>query len=320
MMRQDGNAEEKRKYSFTDVVEKKVKQQGAIDVKSIRRDSDQHKAGLKHVMVTRGRADSSVIDEDNKEEVEKLIRREFPENLKHDGLDLYGVVEAVICSPQRHDVYARAEWRVNNWVEMYGPDQKWHIAMISRIEERELEDTNIELMEEALLKTQKIMNAEIEKVLAKTNQMVEKLRTELRSKEKPADEKSEGTANKWKLKVTEVIEKNKEEVEKLDAFEKAKRLSQLSREMHKIKKDEVTEMSRVKEVKRYEYLYDCGLHYKMIKPKFIRAPEEGLRVVFGDRPWLWQQYALLKYEERIKFSLGHKEVRSCEKRSDKLEM
>ncbi|GMH60248.1 hypothetical protein TrST_g4495 [Triparma strigata] len=313
MMRQDGNAEEKKKYSFTDVVEKKVKQQGAIDVKSIRRDSDQHKVGLKHVMVTRGRADSSVIDEDNKEKVEDLIRREFPENLKHDGLDLYGVVEAVICSPQRHDVYAGAEWRVNNWVEMYGPDQKWHIAMISRIEERELEDTNIELMEEALLKTQKMMNTEIENVLAETQQMVEKLRTELTIKETPVDQdkKIEGTASKWKAKVNtyyiEVVEKNKKEAEKLDVFQQAKRSSQFSREMHKIKMEQVTEMSRVKEVKRYEYLYDCGLHYKMIKPKFIRAPEEGLRVVFGDRPWLWQQYALLKYEERIKFSLGHKE-------------
>ncbi|GMH93194.1 hypothetical protein TrVE_jg9571 [Triparma verrucosa] len=323
MMRQDGNVEEKKKRIVVEkwpksVGEKKMKQQGVVDVdltKSVRRDSDLHRFGLKHVMETRGRTASSVIGDDTDEkiysistkDVEELIKQEFPKNLKHEHLDLYSVIEAVICSPSQHDVHAGAEWRVNNWVEMYGPDQKWHIAMISRIEERELEDTNMELMEEALLKTQKIVNTEIEKVLAKTNQMVEKLRTELRTKEKTADEKSEGTANKWKLKVREVIEKNKEEVEKLDAFEKAKRLSQLSREMHKIKKNEVTEMSKVKEVLRHEYLYDCGLHYTMIKPKFIRAPEEGLRVVFGARPWLWQQYALLKYEERIKFSLGHKE-------------
>ena len=30
-----------------------------------------------------------------------------------------------------------------------------------------------------------------------------------------------------------------------------------------------------------------------------------MRVVFGDRPWLWQQYVLLKYEERVRFSPGH---------------
>lgn len=77
--------------------------------------------------------------------------------------------------------------------------------------------------------------------------------------------------------------------------------------MTRVKEERLAEISKIARITRYEYLYDCGLHYKLIGPKFIRAPEEGLRVIFGNRPWLWQQYALLKYEERVQFSLGHKD-------------
>jgi len=42
-----------------------------------------------------------------------------------------------------------------------------------------------------------------------------------------------------------------------------------------------------------------------ILEKDIRAPEEGLRCVFGSRPWVWQQWACLKLENALRFQDGH---------------
>eukprot|EP00592_Proboscia_alata_P015587 CAMPEP_0194394696 /NCGR_PEP_ID=MMETSP0174-20130528/123998_1 /TAXON_ID=216777 /ORGANISM="Proboscia alata, Strain PI-D3" /LENGTH=581 /DNA_ID=CAMNT_0039190523 /DNA_START=1347 /DNA_END=3089 /DNA_ORIENTATION=- len=44
---------------------------------------------------------------------------------------------------------------------------------------------------------------------------------------------------------------------------------------------------------------------RMIKPKLIRSSESGLRCIFGARPWVWQQFALLKLENAIRFHKGH---------------
>eukprot|EP00816_Leptocylindrus_hargravesii_P006554 CAMPEP_0196805842 /NCGR_PEP_ID=MMETSP1362-20130617/5665_1 /TAXON_ID=163516 /ORGANISM="Leptocylindrus danicus, Strain CCMP1856" /LENGTH=847 /DNA_ID=CAMNT_0042178997 /DNA_START=230 /DNA_END=2770 /DNA_ORIENTATION=- len=37
----------------------------------------------------------------------------------------------------------------------------------------------------------------------------------------------------------------------------------------------------------------------------IRAPEEGLRRIFGMGPWIWQQYALLRLESKLRFQDKH---------------
>ncbi len=44
---------------------------------------------------------------------------------------------------------------------------------------------------------------------------------------------------------------------------------------------------------------------RMLNKAKIRHPESGLKAIFGHRPWLWQQYACLKLEEKIRFQENH---------------
>jgi len=50
-------------------------------------------------------------------------------------------------------------------------------------------------------------------------------------------------------------------------------------------------------------------YYAGIERKFceedVRSPEEGLKIVFGNRPWVWQQWAILKLEDKLRFQEGH---------------
>jgi hypothetical protein len=44
-----------------------------------------------------------------------------------------------------------------------------------------------------------------------------------------------------------------------------------------------------------------------IRAEELRSPEQGLRLVFGTRPWLWQQWACLKIEHVLRFQKGHQD-------------
>ena len=54
----------------------------------------------------------------------------------------------------------------------------------------------------------------------------------------------------------------------------------------------------------YVYAYNLGKG-KLVPPFLVRAPEEGLKRVFGMRPWLWQQWAMLRVSELVRFQDGH---------------
>lgn len=47
------------------------------------------------------------------------------------------------------------------------------------------------------------------------------------------------------------------------------------------------------------FTYNAGLS-RNIPEKDIRAPEAGLKILFGARPWIWQQWAMLKVEEKLR--------------------
>jgi len=52
------------------------------------------------------------------------------------------------------------------------------------------------------------------------------------------------------------------------------------------------------------YFYHAGSDRKF-REEDIRSPEEGLKRIFGNRPWIWQQWAMLKLEEKLRFQEGH---------------
>jgi len=52
------------------------------------------------------------------------------------------------------------------------------------------------------------------------------------------------------------------------------------------------------------YYYHAGSD-RRFREEDVRSPEEGLKRVFGNRPWIWQQWAMLKLEEKIRFQEGH---------------
>ncbi|GMH61152.1 hypothetical protein TrST_g391 [Triparma strigata] len=52
------------------------------------------------------------------------------------------------------------------------------------------------------------------------------------------------------------------------------------------------------------FYYNCG-ESRMLEEEKLRAPQEGLIRIFGRRPWVWQQYALLRYENFVRFQHNH---------------
>jgi hypothetical protein len=55
---------------------------------------------------------------------------------------------------------------------------------------------------------------------------------------------------------------------------------------------------------KWKFTYNAGLRRK-IKEIDLRSPEAGLKLIFGCRPWVWQQWAILKVEEMLRFQPGH---------------
>jgi len=54
----------------------------------------------------------------------------------------------------------------------------------------------------------------------------------------------------------------------------------------------------------WQFYYNVG-DATMLREEAIRSPTEGLQRIFGKAPWLWQQYALLKYENCVRFQKDH---------------
>jgi len=52
--------------------------------------------------------------------------------------------------------------------------------------------------------------------------------------------------------------------------------------------------------------YHAGVE-KNLPEHRLRAPREGLQALFGLRPWLWQQWAMLKLEEKMRFQENHQD-------------
>jgi len=55
---------------------------------------------------------------------------------------------------------------------------------------------------------------------------------------------------------------------------------------------------------KWVFHYHAGIERKF-REEDIRSPEEGLKKIFGNRPWVWQQWAIIKLEEKIRFQEGH---------------
>ena len=75
--------------------------------------------------------------------------------------------------------------------------------------------------------------------------------------------------------------------------------------VHKIMDDNV-DWSELKEGEDAPWTAFYDFHsQKMLNKAKLRHPEEGLKRVFGCNPWIWQQYAVLKVEEQIRFQQNH---------------
>jgi len=54
----------------------------------------------------------------------------------------------------------------------------------------------------------------------------------------------------------------------------------------------------------WNYFYNVG-RASLLPDRFVRATEIGLVAVFGKRPFVWQQYALLRLEKFLRFQVDH---------------
>lgn len=59
---------------------------------------------------------------------------------------------------------------------------------------------------------------------------------------------------------------------------------------------------------QWNFTYNAGIE-RHVYADDMRASETGLKLIFGYRPWVWQQWALLKLEEKMRFQKDH-QVRS----------
>ena len=199
--------------------------------------------------------------EPTKEELEEMIDREYPIHGSNDDLDIYGVVESVLCSPSKCDTYPNADWTQRNWVEFYGPDQQWHITMVTRIDERESQEEGvIPFVEAVILRNTKMLDIEIEKLRCEVKLNREKL------KEKANDVmKMQNVINKMKAGGGQE-EEREEEMMLSDYVGRERSLTS--------QKEKNAKLENLADIRKIEYLYDCGYHYKLIEPKFLRCPEE----------------------------------------------
>ena len=55
---------------------------------------------------------------------------------------------------------------------------------------------------------------------------------------------------------------------------------------------------------KYTFTYNAG-NERRIKEEDLRSSEAGLKYIFGCRPWVWQQWAILKVEQHLRFQEGH---------------
>jgi hypothetical protein len=54
----------------------------------------------------------------------------------------------------------------------------------------------------------------------------------------------------------------------------------------------------------YDYFYNVG-SASLLDTSQVRAPEEGLKLIFGFGPWVWQQWACLQLETFTRFQQDH---------------
>mmetsp|Transcript_16158 Transcript_16158/g.24215 ORF Transcript_16158/g.24215 Transcript_16158/m.24215 type:complete len:767 (-) Transcript_16158:215-2515(-) len=57
---------------------------------------------------------------------------------------------------------------------------------------------------------------------------------------------------------------------------------------------------------KWTYTYNAGTE-RDVEAHDLRTPETGLLILFGKRPWVWQQYAMLKLENKLRFQKGHQD-------------
>ena len=57
---------------------------------------------------------------------------------------------------------------------------------------------------------------------------------------------------------------------------------------------------------KWIFTYNAGAE-RNVEAYDLRTPETGLKLIFGCRPWVWQQWALLKLEAKIRFQKGHQD-------------
>lgn len=54
---------------------------------------------------------------------------------------------------------------------------------------------------------------------------------------------------------------------------------------------------------KWTFTYNAGAE-RNVEAYDLRTPENGLKILFGTRPWVWQQYAILKLEKKLRFQKG----------------
>ncbi len=54
---------------------------------------------------------------------------------------------------------------------------------------------------------------------------------------------------------------------------------------------------------KWTFTYNAGAE-RNAEAYDLRASETGLKTLFGTRPWVWQQYAMLKLESKLRFQQG----------------
>ena len=241
----------------------------------------------------------------SEEKIRAMLKSQYP--CKGDEPTMMDIIGSILTEPRPplEDGRPRSLFKENSWLEIWGEDQKWHLCKVQRVirqdSEMDGDDRTDVMIREALENFKNHYNlASLPKKADTAARPLPQRRRESVVKRNSAEAYKE-----FKRKRAEAKKIQVKRVESGDSLESTNistdggddNVSVTTEEGEEELKEEA--VITVRHVKT-DYFYNSG-HVTRIPECNVRASREGLEQVFGGLPFLWQQYALLKYESVVRF-------------------
>ena len=183
-------------------------------------------------------------------------------------------------------------------MEIFSLDQSWHLAKIARVIVKESEeddqDRRVQLIFDSLLED-------------KLEEFKQNLEQNFSLRQRPVAGRRNSAISRDGKSAYEEFKRAQAEKKRRseggdgdgDGDEDGKSVTSIT--ISASSEDVLEEDAKVEVAfEKKDFFYNSGYH-KFIPEFKVRASKEGLLMVFGGMPFLWQQYTLLRYENLVRF-------------------